>query len=198
MRIRDIKGFTLIEVMIAIGILGLLVAVAIPQYQKFLKKAKQVEVEQSLREIERLQSAYFVQYSAYAPDIQTLGYAPNGKTPYTFTVTVIAGGGGESGSSDGSSGSGSGGSDGSGGGKAKGKEKEKQKGQGQGKSQGQGQSEGQEGSPTVVYETSATANLDDDPDLDAWMLTKLSDDSSHMMHGCIPGGSGAFISGCTD
>jgi len=42
--VRPQKGFTLIELMIVIGIIGILAAVAVPQYTKYNKRAKFSEV----------------------------------------------------------------------------------------------------------------------------------------------------------
>lgn len=54
------------------------------------------------------------------------------------------------------------------------------------------------GPPPFMYQATATANLDNDPDLDAWVLTRYTDGKSDIQHGCIPGGVGAVQFGCTD
>lgn len=52
------KGFTLIELMIVIAIIGILAAVAIPMYNDYTKKARTSEVPGSLKEIVKQQIAF--------------------------------------------------------------------------------------------------------------------------------------------
>jgi prepilin-type N-terminal cleavage/methylation domain-containing protein len=53
-RLQDTGGFTLIELMIVVAILGVLVSVATVSYNHFVIKAKAVEGEIVVHEIERL------------------------------------------------------------------------------------------------------------------------------------------------
>ena len=54
------------------------------------------------------------------------------------------------------------------------------------------------GPPPFNCRVTATANLDDDPDLDAWVGTLYTDGTSDLQHGCIPDGASAVQFDCTD
>jgi len=54
------------------------------------------------------------------------------------------------------------------------------------------------GPPPFLYQATATANLDADPDLDAWVFTLYTDGTSDLQHGCIPDGVGPVDFTCTD
>lgn len=48
---RAIKGFTLVEVLIAVAVIGVLASIAVPQYSTYVKKAKVSEAVQFSQEI---------------------------------------------------------------------------------------------------------------------------------------------------
>ncbi len=60
------KGFTLIELMIVVVIIGILAALAIPRFMRATTKSKQSEARQVLKQIYSMQRAYRQEYDAYA------------------------------------------------------------------------------------------------------------------------------------
>lgn len=53
------KGFSLIELMIVVTIIGILAAIAVPNYQRFQAKARQSEAKSNLAALYAAEKAFF-------------------------------------------------------------------------------------------------------------------------------------------
>jgi len=92
---RNKKGFTLIELMIVVAIIGILAAIAIPNFLKFQAKAKQSEAKTNLGAIYISQLSYFSNGNTYADAncFRLINWAPAGQNRYDYQCGP--GGGGE-------------------------------------------------------------------------------------------------------
>ena len=62
---KNQKGFTLIELMIVVAIIGILAAVAIPAFMDYMKKGKRSEAELNLNAIGKSGKTYYVENSQF-------------------------------------------------------------------------------------------------------------------------------------
>ncbi len=62
---RDSKGFTLIELLIVVVIIGILAAIAIPQFASTKEKAFDAAAKSDLRNLMTAEEAYFSDFQAY-------------------------------------------------------------------------------------------------------------------------------------
>jgi len=88
---KNEKGFTLIELMIVIAIIGILAAIAIPQFGAYKKRSFNTAAQTDVRNIATSQEAYFVDEATYCNTLGNLsgtsyGYYQSGN------VTVTVGG----------------------------------------------------------------------------------------------------------
>lgn len=70
------RGFTLIELMIAVAIVAILAAVAYPSYTKYIVRSKRAAAEGYLLEVSALQQRYLLDARAYADGLSTLNSTP--------------------------------------------------------------------------------------------------------------------------
>ena len=97
------KGFTLIELMIVIAIIGILAAIAIPQFTAYRQRGYNTACQSDLRNAATAQEAYYSDSLSYAGDtggLSTRGYTPSANvsltvagssTGYTMTASHTSG-----------------------------------------------------------------------------------------------------------
>ena len=73
------KGFTLIELMIVVAIIGILAAIAIPNFLRFQAKSKQSEAKTNLGGIFTAETSYFAETNGYQ-DLGVISWAPVGSS----------------------------------------------------------------------------------------------------------------------
>ena len=80
-RFHNRKGFTLIELMIVVVIIGILAALAIPRFMKSTSKAKQSEARQILKQIYTMQHTYRQANNSYGDPGVTIAANTGGTFP---------------------------------------------------------------------------------------------------------------------
>lgn len=80
--LKSNAGFSLVELMVVVAIIGILATLAVPQVNKFMAKARQAESKTNLSGIYTAQKAFFAEYNGYATAFGVIGYGPEGVLRY--------------------------------------------------------------------------------------------------------------------
>ncbi len=92
--LRTKSGFTLVELMVVVAIIGILAAIAIPNFQRYQARARQTEGKLMLSSVYTAEASFVVEQNAYTSCLASIGVAPDGTNRfYTFGFSNgIAGG----------------------------------------------------------------------------------------------------------
>ncbi|MBP4048005.1 type IV pilin protein [Chromobacterium violaceum] len=69
------KGFSLLELVIALAVLALLVSIALPSYRSFMMQSNRTAAKTALQDLASREESYFAINNNYASQLATLGYA---------------------------------------------------------------------------------------------------------------------------
>ena len=82
--IKNNHGFSLIELLTVVAIIGILSMIGIPRYQSFRMKAIQTEARHILSALHASESAFYIEYGGYHSSLKVLGVTPIGKARYNI------------------------------------------------------------------------------------------------------------------
>ena len=88
---RHRHGFTLIELMIVVLIIGILAAIAIPKFQNTKGKANAASMKSDLHGLALTQENYFYEKSTYADNLTDLNFTPTRGVTVTITEANASG-----------------------------------------------------------------------------------------------------------
>lgn len=91
LRLQSESGFTLIELLVVVAIIGILAAIAIPQFAAYRKRGHEAQVKSDLRNAAVGQEAYFAQNSTYKSGTMSQGVPPGFNPTAGVTVTGAVG-----------------------------------------------------------------------------------------------------------
>jgi prepilin-type N-terminal cleavage/methylation domain-containing protein len=87
MKRNNEKGFTLIELLVVIAIIGILAAIAIPQFSEYRKRGFDARAKSDLRNLATAEEAYFVDNETYTTTTADLPAFDGASDGVTLTVT---------------------------------------------------------------------------------------------------------------
>ena len=82
------NGFSLIELLIAVAIVGIIAAIAVPSYSMYITKANRTDAMNYLTEVAGEQQRYYSENNEYAGAMSDLGYDANTTPEGHYTISI--------------------------------------------------------------------------------------------------------------
>ncbi|HAZ48336.1 MAG TPA: pesticin [Cyanobacteria bacterium UBA11369] len=83
------RGFTLLELLIVILIIGILAAIALPSFLKMVNRAREVEAIEKIKYLNTIQQSYYVENSGFTRSIQNLNTSSLETNNYIYLIVIL-------------------------------------------------------------------------------------------------------------
>ncbi len=88
--LREQSGFTLVELMVVVAIIGVLSAIAVPNFKKYQAKSKTSEAKLQLSAAYTAEQSFFSDYDTYATCLQFMGFNPTNEVAQRYYAIGFA------------------------------------------------------------------------------------------------------------
>ncbi|KFI08228.1 type IV pilin protein [Massilia sp. BSC265] len=90
---RRLHGFTLVELMVAVAIIGILAAIALPSYNQYIVRSNRAAAQSYLMELSQAQAQFMADTRSYADNPDDLGVTPPSSVAakYEIDITLVPG-----------------------------------------------------------------------------------------------------------
>ena len=86
---QSVRGFTLIELMIVVAVMGILAAIAYPSYQGQIRKSNRAAAQALLMDTANKQQLYLSSRREYADTLAKLSVTPSSEVSRFYDITVV-------------------------------------------------------------------------------------------------------------
>ena len=83
---KQLLGFTLIELMVVVSLIGILSAIAVPNYKKYSAKSRTAEAKLILSSVYTAETGAFNNYAAYVTCLTSIGFAVGDSSSLYYAV----------------------------------------------------------------------------------------------------------------
>lgn len=85
-------GFSLVELMVVVAIIGVLATIAIPRVNRFIAKSRQSEAQVNLSSFYTFNKNFYVEFQGYTNAFDMMGFRPEGQLRYNVGIGGTAAG----------------------------------------------------------------------------------------------------------
>ena len=84
--LNNFRGFTLIETLVTVSIIGLLSAIAVPSFMGQVNKARETEAKVALNALKKSQYIFYLETNSFSEKPEELDFFPDDTENYTYWV----------------------------------------------------------------------------------------------------------------
>lgn len=87
---KTLQGFTLVELMIVVAVIGILAAIALPAYNQYVRQARRVDGQSALQQLALAQEKYRANNTEYASGTEALVGVPTTSPEGHYDIEITS------------------------------------------------------------------------------------------------------------